>query len=102
MALWDTAGQEDYERLRPLSYNQVSYKILNVNIVSFTYRYVKPLGERAWNCKILKLRPSICRSVLQNLPIFLYWKRNQNNSNFKHVDEAKNVCQDRGKWKAVA
>ena len=27
MTLWDTAGQEDYERLRPLSYPNVSLVI---------------------------------------------------------------------------
>lgn len=27
MTLWDTAGQEDYERLRPLSYPNVSFSI---------------------------------------------------------------------------
>lgn len=25
MTLWDTAGQEDFERLRPLSYTNVSF-----------------------------------------------------------------------------
>lgn len=28
MTLWDTAGQEDYERIRPLSYPNVSLSLI--------------------------------------------------------------------------
>jgi len=28
LALWDTAGQEDYDRLRPLSYPQVGSSVV--------------------------------------------------------------------------
>ena len=32
LGLWDTAGQEDYDRLRPLSYPQVCIKFIYFNL----------------------------------------------------------------------
>ncbi len=34
LGLWDTAGQEDYDRLRPLSYPQTDVFIVAFSIVS--------------------------------------------------------------------
>ena len=34
LALWDTAGQEDYDRLRPLSYPQTDVILICFSIVS--------------------------------------------------------------------
>lgn len=40
MALWDTAGQEDYERLRPLSYSNVSTYMFVYNVFDYIISYV--------------------------------------------------------------
>ena len=37
LGLWDTAGQEDYDRLRPLSYPQVGINVLPFFFSSSTY-----------------------------------------------------------------
>lgn len=37
MCLWDTAGQEDYERLRPLSYPNVSYIVISFLILKHIF-----------------------------------------------------------------
>ena len=34
LMLWDTAGQEDYDRLRPLSYDQVDIVIICYDVTS--------------------------------------------------------------------
>jgi len=38
LGLWDTAGQEDYDRLRPLSYPQVSKQMI-VFLTVFVHVY---------------------------------------------------------------
>lgn len=37
LGLWDTAGQEDYDRLRPLSYPQVVTCIQFFNVLVFSF-----------------------------------------------------------------
>lgn len=56
LGLWDTAGQEDYDRLRPLSYPQTDVFLICFSVVS------PPSFENArnkWNMEIAHLCPTI-------------------------------------------
>src|SRR6185437_11020144 len=65
LGLWDTAGQEDYDRLRPLSYPQTDVFLVCFSIVSPTsFQNVKVCGLRFGVLELLTLasvlRPSGC------------------------------------------
>ena len=42
LTLWDTAGQEEYEKLRPLSYNQSDVVLVCFSIDRLVDMYSKP------------------------------------------------------------
>ena len=46
LGLWDTAGQEDYDRLRPLSYPQTVSAICNVTLYDPTYTLLWEWGHK--------------------------------------------------------
>lgn len=43
LTLWDTAGQEDYERLRPLSYPNVSANWLSLAVIVRCVFFLSPI-----------------------------------------------------------
>lgn len=51
LGLWDTAGQEDYDRLRPLSYPQTVSQPLSYNTDRF-FHLITPFGD-LWSAWII-------------------------------------------------
>jgi small GTP-binding protein len=63
LGLWDTAGQEDYDRLRPLSYPQTDVFLICFSIVSPpSFDNVKAKVRHASSDNLLGLVPRLVQS----------------------------------------
>jgi GTPase SAR1 family protein len=61
LGLWDTAGQEDYDRLRPLSYPQTDVFLICFSIVSPpSFDNVKAKVKHLVDCLTPDVRELIC------------------------------------------
>ncbi len=81
LGLWDTAGQEDYDRLRPLSYPQTDVFVLCFSVISptsFTNITNKWMPEIRHHCPD---KPIILCGKKSSGIIFFdksFWFRNKN------------------------
>ncbi|XP_039196997.1 rho-related GTP-binding protein RhoD [Crotalus tigris] len=74
ISLWDTAGQEDYDRLRPLSYNGAHAVIICYDVtnpISFNNILTKWYPEANHFCKGIPILLVGCKTDLRNDKVLL-------------------------------